>query len=170
VNTPGNSDSGSGDSDAVPSPEENRPGAAPTPTVPSVVTIAFWLWMAAGTLLLAGAVFAFAARREAIDHYISQNKDPNVTPDDIDKSVTMSLWILLISCVMLAAAYGMLALRARTGQLRARTFLAAVGVFGALLMYFAGTLVTFAGGFLGLIALALLYTPPATRYYKHEQG
>lgn len=166
MNTPGNSGSDSGDSDAAPSPEENRPGA----TAPTVVTIAFWLWMAAGTLLLAGAVFAFAARRQAIDYGISQNKNPNVTPDVIDTSVTVSLWILLVSCVMLAAAYGMFALRARTGQLRARTFLTAVGVFGALLMYFTGTPITIAGGFLGLIALALLYTPPATRYYKQEQG
>lgn len=168
MNTPGNSDSSSDadESKASTSPEENQPGVG----APIVVTIAFWLWMAAGTLLLAGAVFAFAARREAIDHYVSVNKDPNVTPEDIDTSVTTSLWVLLISCVMLAAAYGMFALRARTGVLRARTILAAVGVFGALLMYFAGTLITFAGGFLGLIALSLLFTPPATRFYKQTQN
>ena len=138
--------------------------AAERVTPPPVVTIAYWLWLVAGAIGLAGGLTVLLNQQFLASSYSETQSVPLAEAVDIVKGYTV--WLVAGSAVFLVL-YWLLAYQARNGVRKARTLLLVVGLLSAFFQYGFGRITIF-----GLIcalatifALALLFMPGARRFY-----
>jgi peptidoglycan/LPS O-acetylase OafA/YrhL len=164
--------------------ERRKRGRAPDPllpgqkppviTVPTPVTISFWLWIATGVVLVAGQIALLVLKQELTDGIIKQitaNPVPGqpVDPAQIASGVNTLLWMLLGGAVTFAVLFALFAYKAREGTRSARTVLTVGAVFLVLVELFVlrGTLNVFllVATLLTAIALILMYLPSVADFF-----
>lgn len=146
-----------------PSGEETQ---APSGPPPKPVNISFWLWIAAGLVLVVGFAITLAGKQQIIDELIRVNQDDRITDEQIADGTTSLLWMLLFGAVVFAALFALFAYKAREGTRKARTILtvlAAITFVFQLLLF--STIVTLFSMLLAVIALVLLYLPSVADYF-----
>ncbi|WP_436492572.1 hypothetical protein [Actinokineospora sp. HUAS TT18] len=132
---------------------------------PTVVRVAFWVWVAAGLAGVVGSVLFFALRSRLIDETLKQK--PELNRVQLEQTATGLSWWLLLGSIMFLGFFILLAYKARGGTRKARTLLVTVGVFAALFQYTIGRV-----GILGLLSallivvgLGLLYMPKSRAFF-----
>jgi hypothetical protein len=138
--------------------------AAERVTPPVVVTVAYWLWLVAGAIGLAGGLTVLLNQQFLADSYAKTQSVPLTEALDIVKGYTV--WLILGSAVFLLL-YWLLAYQARNGVRKARMLLLVVGLLSAFFQYGFGRITIFGliCAMATIIALALLFMPGAKRFY-----
>ena len=159
----------------VPEPEEppvmptadEAAAAAPEQPAPGSVRYAFIAWILAAIVGLANSVLMLAYKERLIDSAIKNNKNPNVTNDQIASGTTTLLWMFLVGSVVFGALFVLFAYKAHGGVRRARTLLLVLGVI-TVLYYFLilRTTLGLMSALLALTASILLYLPKASEYFR----
>ncbi|MFC5285940.1 hypothetical protein ACFPM7_02660 [Actinokineospora guangxiensis] len=131
---------------------------------PMVVTVAYWLWLVAGAIGLAGGLTVLLNQQFLADSYATTQSVPLTEAMDIVKGYTV--WLILGSAVFLLL-YWLLAYQARNGVRKARMLLIVVGLLSAFFQYGFGRITIFGliCAMATIIALALLFMPGAKRFY-----
>jgi hypothetical protein len=143
----------------------SRPAVEADPPTP--VKFSFWLWLAAGVLLVAVIALQFAFKRQYVDLVMRDNHDAKVTRDSVAAGYTQAVWVLLIGAVVLAVLFALFAYKAREGTRSARTALTVLAVL-LLLVQVVGrvaSLPTLVVTLLALVALMLMYLPSVLPYF-----
>jgi len=150
-------------------PDPVLPGeVAPKASPPSTVAVSFWLWIAAGALLILGKVQLLLQKQSITAHYIENNKDARVTNDVITAGVPRLLWFLLIATIIFVLLFALFAYKAREGTRSARTVLTVLPVVLVLLLLALAPGLPFfslAGILLASAALVLMYLPSVASYF-----
>lgn len=141
--------------------------ADPTPDEPpTLVKVSFWLWIAAGLVLVAGFGLTLSAKEQLIQALIQLNNDPNISDEQLRQGATSLLWTLFIGAVAFAILFALFAYRAREGIRSARTILtvlAAISLIFQVVLF--SNLVTLVSALLAVVALVLLYLPSVADYF-----
>ncbi|WP_181775108.1 hypothetical protein [Amycolatopsis pittospori] len=156
-------------------PDPLLPGQkAPKIDVPTPVAVSFWLWIAAGVILVAGQIALLVLKQELTDGILKQitaNPVPGqpVDPAQIASGVEVLLYTLLGGAVTFALLFALFAYKAREGTRSARTVLTVGAVFLVLVELFVlrGTLNVFllVATLLVAIALILMYLPSVSHHF-----
>ena len=137
---------------------------------PTTLKWAFYLFVASGVVWVFGSVAALVIKQSLIDDQIKRNTDPKISPEQISSAVNQVLWLALILSVTFAVFMALFGYKATEGTRRARTL---VTIFGTIVVLFHlllnGTLIGLLSAFLGLAALALLYSPTARAYFPPRE-
>jgi hypothetical protein len=174
------SDSTSGETDD----ERRARGMAPDPllpgqeppeiTVPKPVAISFWLWVAAGVILVTGQILLLSMKNQLIDEVTKQvtsqpDQGVKLDPAQIASGLNTLLWTLLVGSIVFAALFALFAYKAREGTRSARSVLTGLAVFLVLieLIFFRGALNLFLvlSTLLAAIALMLMYLPSVANHF-----
>lgn len=130
---------------------------------PTMVTAAYWLWIVAGAIGLAGGVTAVQIQDTLVAGLVRLQGMPVPDAAEIVRGQTI---FLISGSVVFLLLYWLLAHQARNGVRKARTLLVVVGVLGGLFQFlFAIRLFGALAVFLAMVALVLLYLGPARRFY-----
>ncbi|MGX7824160.1 hypothetical protein ACTG9Q_03620 [Actinokineospora sp. 24-640] len=131
---------------------------------PLIIHVAYWLWLVAGAVGLAGAVALMLNQGAVAANWARSSGVELIEARDIVKGYTV--WLSVGSVVFLLF-YLLLAHQARNGVRKARTLLLVTGVIGALFQYGFGRITIFGllSTLLTLAAIALLVFPAARRFY-----
>ncbi|WP_410656748.1 hypothetical protein [Amycolatopsis sp. lyj-112] len=156
-------------------PDPILPGQKPPAiTVPTPVALSFWLWVAAGVVLVAGQVTLLVMKQELIDGVLKQIKENPVPGQPVDPAQVAGgletlLWLLLGGAVTFAVLFALFAYKAREGTRSARTVLTVGAIFLVLveLLFFRGALNLFLllATLLVAIALLLMYLPSVANHF-----
>jgi hypothetical protein len=132
---------------------------------PPVVRAAFWVWIAAGAIAVAGAVLFFSLRDRLVEETLRQQ--PKLTKVDLDAAATGLAWWLLLGSVMFLGLIILLAYKARGGTRKARTLLVVVGAISALFQYTIGRvgLLGLVSALLTIVAAGMLFMPTARKFF-----
>lgn len=137
---------------------------------PTTLKWAFYLFVASGVVWVFGSVAALVIKQSLIDDQVSRNTDPKITPEQISSAVNQVLWLALVLSITFAVFMALFGYKATEGTRRARTL---VTIFGTIVVLFHlllnGTLIGLLSAFLGLAALALLYSPTARAYFPPRE-
>ena len=134
---------------------------------PGLVTAAYWVWLVAGALGLAGGIAVMLNQEPLADTYARTQRVPINQALDVVKGYTV--WLIVGSAVFLLL-YWLLAYQARRAVRKARVLLLVVGALSAFFQYGFGRVTIFGllCAMLTVIAMALLYLPPARRFYDEH--
>lgn len=156
-------------------PDPILPGQEPPKiTVPKPVQISFWLWIAAGVVLVTGQVVLLSLKQRLIDEVVKQIATQPIQGRPLDPAQVASglntlLWTLLVGSVVFAALFALFAFKAREGTRSARSVLTALAIFLVLveLIFFRGALNLFLllTTLLTAIALMLMYLPSVSDHF-----
>lgn len=144
---------------------ESPPAAEADP--PKPVKVSFWLWLAAGVLLIAVMALQFAFKQQYVDLVMKSNHDAKVTRDSVAAGYTQAVWVLLLGAVVLAVLFVLFAYKAREGTRSARTVLTVLVVL-LLLVQVVGrvaSLSTLLVTLVALVALMMMYLPSVLPYF-----
>nr|WP_091618591.1 hypothetical protein [Amycolatopsis saalfeldensis] len=152
------------------SPDPVLPGqAAPVVNPPLPVTISFWLWIAAGVVVIVGQAYTLLIKDQLVAELVRQNQQgtgQKVAPDQIASGTNTLVWLLLIGGVVFAVLLGLFAWKAREGTRSARSVLTGLAIvcvlFQIVIFYNFFTLIA---AFVLLIALVLMYLPSVANYF-----
>ncbi|GAA4441109.1 hypothetical protein ACFQV2_36290 [Actinokineospora soli] len=149
----------------MPTADEAAEGDRVAP--PGLVTAAYWLWLAAGAIGLAGGLAVLLNQGPLADSYAKTQAVPRAEALEIVKGYT--IWLIVGSAVFLVL-YWLLAYQARNGVRKARTLLLVVGALSAFFQYGFGRVTIFGlvCAFLTVVGMAMLYFPPARRFYDQH--
>ncbi|MGW5055413.1 hypothetical protein [Actinokineospora sp. NPDC004072] len=138
--------------------------AGPRAQPPGLVRAAYWLWLVAGAIGLAGGLVVLANRAVLVEGYAKAQAVPPAQADEVVQGLTV--WLIAGSVVFLAL-YWLLAYQARTGVRKARTLLLVVGLLSAFFQYGFGRVTIFGlvCALLTIVAMAVLYFPSSRRFY-----
>ncbi|GAB3383147.1 hypothetical protein [Amycolatopsis echigonensis] len=153
------------DMPAYPSPSDGTPAAAPPR--PAVITGAFWSFVAATVVGLAGAVFLFFARDTLTDAMRRANGQnaTRLTEAQIDQAVTIGIVVGAVIAVVFALLHLLFAFKLRAGRNWARivlTVLTALQVVS--LLAGQGTVVSYVGAAFAVLGVVLSFLPEANQY------
>lgn len=156
-------------------PDPILPGQEPPKiTVPKPVQISFWLWIAAGVVLVAGQILLLSMKQRLIDEVVKQitsQPQPGAPSDpaQIASGLTTLLWVLLVGAIAFAAFFALFAYKAREGTRSARSVLTGLAIVLVLveLVFFRGALNLFLllSTLLTAIALMLMYLPSVADHF-----
>jgi peptidoglycan/LPS O-acetylase OafA/YrhL len=134
---------------------------------PGTVRYSFVAWILAALIGLANAVLMLAFKQSLIDIAIKNNKNPNVTNEQIASGTTTLLWMFLVGSVVFGALFVLFAYKAQAGVRRARMLLTVLCVI-TVLYYFLilRTTLGLMAALLALTATVLLYTPKAGEHFR----
>ena len=152
------------------SPDPVLPGQfAPAVNPPVQVKVSFWLWIAAGVVVIIGQAYTLLIKDQLITELVKQNQQgtgQKVAPDQIASGTNTLVWLLLIGAVVFAVLLGLFAWKAREGTRSARSVLTGLAIvcvlFQIVIFYNFFTLIA---AFLLLIALVLMYLPSVAEYF-----
>ncbi|WUL72136.1 hypothetical protein OG943_39760 [Amycolatopsis sp. NBC_00345] len=152
------------------SPDPVLPGqTAPVVNPPTPVKFSFWLWIAAGVVVIVGQAYTLLIKDQLITELVKQNQQgtgQKVAPDQIASGTNTLVWLLLIGGVVFAVLLGLFAWKAREGTRSARSVLTGLAIvcvlFQIVIFYNFFTLIA---AFLLLIALVLMYLPGVAEYF-----
>jgi hypothetical protein len=144
---------------------------AATSGVPQLVTISFWLMLAAGLLTLIGIPFTIAslnspAGKRMIDQALA-GQGANASGLDTSSVIGIAVTFLVVFSVIFAGLYALVAFKVRSGKNWARilgTVFAAISLLG-LTQIGMGTITIL----LGIAAIVLLYLPASAPYFRKAQ-
>jgi hypothetical protein len=152
------------------SPDPVLPGqAAPVVNPPAQVKVSFWLWIAAGVVVIVGQAYTLLIKDQLVTELVKQNQQgtgQKVAPDQIASGTNTLVWLLLIGAVVFAVLLGLFAWKAREGTRSARSVLTGLAIvcvlFQIVIFYNFFTLIA---AFVLLIALVLMYLPSVANYF-----
>jgi hypothetical protein len=152
------------------SPDPVLPGqAAPVVNPPMPVKVSFWLWIAAGVVVIVGQAYTLLIKDQLVAELVKQNQrgtGQKVAPDQIASGTNTLVWLLLIGAVVFAVLLGLFAWKAREGTRSARSVLTGLAIvcvlFQIVIFYNFFTLIA---AFVLLIALVLMYLPSVANYF-----
>ncbi|WUV60381.1 hypothetical protein OG371_18275 [Amycolatopsis sp. NBC_01480] len=152
------------------SPDPVLPGqSAPVVNPPTPVKVSFWLWIAAGVVVIIGQAYTLLIKDQLITELVKQNQQgtgQKVAPDQIASGTNTLVWLLLIGAVVFAVLLGLFAWKAREGTRSARSVLTGLAIvcvlFQIVIFYNFFTLIA---AFVLLIALVLMYLPSVASYF-----
>ncbi|WP_156758032.1 hypothetical protein [Actinokineospora pegani] len=133
---------------------------------PGAVRAAFWVWVVAGAVGLAGAIYFFVNRENWVRAQVRLN--PDLLALDVQATATgLGAW-LIAGAAMFLVFFVLLAYQARRGIRKARALLLVLGLFAALFEYTLGrvTIYGLLSALLIIIAAGMLYSPRARRFYR----
>ncbi|MDT8909903.1 hypothetical protein NYF13_03110 [Amycolatopsis sp. PS_44_ISF1] len=143
--------------------------SAPVVDPPKPVKVSFWLWIAAGVVVIVGQAYTLLIKDQLITELIKQNQQgtgAKVAPEQIASGTTTLVWLLLIGAVVFAVLLGLFAWKAREGTRSARSVLTGLAIvcvlFQIVIFYNFFTLIA---AFVLLIALVLMYLPSVAEYF-----
>lgn len=177
----------SGESDGAPerreSDDERRAkGLPPEPSVPgqardavkppTPVTVAFWLYVLAGLVLVASFAFTLTQQEAVSNALIDLNTNDSLDEEQIRTGVTALLWTLFVGSVVFAILFALFGWKAREGTRSARTILTVLAAVTLLiqLLLFSTSLLILVAAFLTVVATALLYLPSVADYFPPVRG
>jgi hypothetical protein len=135
-----------------------------------VVTVSYWLWLAAAGVAVVAVVLALT-RLDAIRAGLGRvvrDSDPSATADTVDRVVHASVLVIVIGGLVLGVAGGLFALGLRVRRKWARIMLTVVAVlsaaYGWLVVSATGWLVV-AYAVLSVAAAVWMYLPGARRWF-----
>ncbi|HEV8555231.1 MAG TPA: hypothetical protein VGR06_02385 [Actinophytocola sp.] len=140
--------------------------AQPYQAKPAPVRYAFVVWVLAGVLSIVNAVILLLNKQELIDFSIQQNRNPNITNEQIASGATTLLWMFLIAAVVFALFFTLFAYKAQNGARRARLLLTMLCLVTVAFYFF--VLRTIPGLTVALLCLAatvLMYLPKANEFF-----
>jgi NhaP-type Na+/H+ or K+/H+ antiporter len=132
-----------------------------------MVRSAFWTAVVGVTIALIGAALALSAKQQMVDYQL-QRPDRTLTPEQISQGVAVQVWLLVGVTLVLGLLAAFFARKIRDGELKARLRMTIVSILLVLFLFFFGNLIGLAGGVILLVAMAMVFTPTATRYLKPE--
>lgn len=133
---------------------------------PAAVRYAFVVWVLAGVLGVVNAVILLLSKQDLIDYSIKNNKNPNISNEQIANGATALLWSFLVGAVVFAVFFTLFAYKAQDGVRRARLMLTMLCIV-TVAFYFL-VLRTVPGLTVALLALAattLLYLPKSNQFF-----
>lgn len=137
---------------------------------PKTLKWAFYLFVASGVVWVFGSIAALVIKQSLIDEQVKRNTNKDVTAEQISTAVNQVLWLALVLSITFAVFMALFGYKATEGTRRARTL---VTIFGTIVVLFHlllnGTLIGLLSAFLGLAALALLYSPTARAYFPPRE-
>lgn len=151
----------------MPTAEEAAAAGEPARQAPGTVRYSFVAWILAALLGVADSVRLLIIKQQLVDRAIKENKDPNITNEQIASSYSALLWMFLIGSIVFGLLFVLFAYKAQDGVRRARMLLAVLCVI-TVLYYFVifGTQLGLMSALLALTATVLLYTPKAGEYFR----
>lgn len=147
-----------------------RPDGTAAP-VPGLLRWSFYLALLAAVIGVVGGVFLLLNKQTLIDDLIRDNTNQDLTNEQIASGTTTLLWMLMIVTVVFGALLALFGYKAQEGVKKARTMMTVLTVL-VVLFYFVLFTTPFGllSALLALIAVALLYLPSASQYYRARQG
>lgn len=150
---------------AYPSPSAGTPAEAPPR--PAVITGAFWAFVAATLVGLAGAVFLFFAHDTLADAMRRANgqNSARLTDAQIDQAVTIGIVVGVVIAVVIALLRLLFAFKLRAGRNWARivlTVLTALQVIS--LLAGQSTVIGYVSTGLAVLGVVLSFLPEANQY------
>lgn len=137
---------------------------------PRMLRFSFYFFTAAGLVWLGSMVLSLIYKQQIIDAQIKANKDPKITPDQIDGAVNQILWIVTIAALAFTIFLALFGYKATEGTRRGRTL---VTIFAIILVIFHlflnGTQLGILSAMFGLIGLALLWAPSSRAYFPPRE-
>ncbi len=154
-------------------PEPSMPGQARNAVKPPTpVTVAFWLYVLAGLILVAAFGYTLTQQETVSEALIDLNTNDSLDEEQIRTGVTTLLWTLFVGAVVFAVLFALFGWKAREGTRSARTFLTVIAAITLLLqvLLFPTSLPMLAASFLAVVATALLYLPSVADYFPPARG
>lgn len=137
---------------------------------PLTLRLSLYFFVASGVVWLISTIAAVVLKQTIIDDEIKRSKSPDLTPDQIASGITQILWILLVASVTFTVFLALFGYKATEGTRRARTLVTIVSTIMVLFhLLLNGTIPGILSAFLGLVALALLWSPPARAYFPPRE-
>jgi hypothetical protein len=119
-----------------------------------------------GVFGVINAVVMLANKQRLIDTWL-QNKDPNITNEQIARGATTLLWMFMVAAVIFALLFTLFAYKAQDGVRRARLMLTLLCLITvAFYLFILPTTIGRMVALLSLVATILLYLPKANLYFK----
>jgi NhaP-type Na+/H+ or K+/H+ antiporter len=143
------------------------PGKSDSATSPTILRAAFWTAVVGATIILIGAALALSVKQQMADAQINK-QGQTLTPDQITQAVNVQVWLLAGFSLVFGLFAAFFARKLRDGELKARVRLTIVTILLVLFLFFFGNLIGLAGAVVLLVAVAMTFTPTATRYLKPE--
>ncbi len=143
-----------------------RPDGTVAP-VPGLLRWSFYLALLSAVIGVVGGVFLLLNKQTLIDDLIENNTNADLTNEQIASGTTTLLWMLMIVTVVFGALLALFGYKAQEGVKKARTMMTVLTVL-VVLFYFVLFTTPFGllSALLALIAVALLYLPAASQYYR----
>lgn len=147
-------------------------GAGRTVTPPTPVTVAFWLYVVGGLLLVAAFGFTLTQQETVSNALIELNTNDGLDEEQIRTGVTTLLWTMFVAAVAFAILFALFGWKAREGARSARTILTVLAAITLLiqLLLFPTSVPILVAAFLTVVATALLYLPSVTDYFPRPGG
>ncbi|WP_134712400.1 hypothetical protein [Saccharomonospora xinjiangensis] len=151
-------------------PEPSIPGKAPSVRPPKPVSVAFWLYVLAGLVLIAAFGYTLTQQETVAQALIDLNTTENLDEEQIRTGVSTLLWTLFVGAVVFAVLFALFGWKAREGARSARTILTVLAAITLLLqvLLFPTSVPMLAASFLAVVATALLYLPSVTGYFPRQ--
>jgi hypothetical protein len=149
-------------------PEPSTPGQPRnTSKPPTPVTVAFWLYVLAGVLLVVVFSYTLTQQETVSNALIDLNANDNLNEEQIRTGVRTLLWTMFVGAVVFAVLFALFGWKAREGTRSARTFLTVIAAVTLLIqvLLFPTSLPMVAASFLAVVATALLYLPSVADYF-----
>jgi hypothetical protein len=160
-------------SDPLGQPHPNYPAAPPVNpqesgpalTPPASIMASFWGWLLAAALMLVGGLMFLGQKQTLVDSLRQSN--PNVTESELQQAANISLGVVVVIAVIIAALYAFFAFKLRAGRNWARIVLAVIAVLMLLDLFsqgHSGTVLSDIGGIVAIISGVLSYLPQSSGY------
>ncbi len=145
--------------------------AGPVEPVPGLLRWSFYLALLSAVIGVVGGVFLLLNKQTLIDDLVENNTNEALTNEQIASGTTTLLWLLMTVTVIFGVLLALFSYKAQEGVKKARTMLTVLTVL-VVLFYFMLFTTPFGllSALLALIAVALLYLPSASQYYRARQG
>ena len=139
--------------------------------VPGLLRWSFYLALLSAVIGVVGGVFLLLNKQTLIDDLVENNTNKELTNEQIASGTTTLLWLLMTVTVIFGVLLALFSYKAQEGVKKARTMLTVLTVL-VVLFYFMLFTTPFGllSALLALIAVALLYLPSASQYYRARQG
>ncbi|EHY89949.1 hypothetical protein [Saccharomonospora azurea] len=141
-------------------------------TPPTPVSVAFWLYVAGGLLLVAAFGYTLTQQESVSNALIDLNTSDTLDEEQIRTGVTTLLWTMFVAAVAFAILFALFGWRAREGNRSSRTILTVLAAITLLiqLLLFPTSIPILVAAFLAVVATALLYLPSVADYFPRPGG
>lgn len=135
--------------------------------VPNTITAAFWCFMLTAVIALVYGLLYLGAKQAIVDALHTANTNGTLTDAQIETTANVTLGVLVVVFVILAALYAFFGFKLRAGRNWARIVLTIMVVLYVIAMVSArgGTAVGYIGVLAGVVGVVLSYMPASRDYF-----
>jgi hypothetical protein len=137
-------------------------------TTPGTITAGYWLVVAGAALWVLAAVYQLSNKRALVDAVKSRTTDPALTPEMIESSATVTLAVVLVVSVVLAALAVWFAVKVKAGTKKSRTGLM-ITVLLNLFFQMIGNGYAITPALIAMAGLVLFYFRQSTEYLSERE-